>query len=70
MMKIFINAQPFELDNQDNISVALTLFLTPEQQKTSFAVALNGEFIARESYPLTPLNDQDALDVLFPIQGG
>ncbi|WDE08445.1 sulfur carrier protein ThiS [Thalassomonas viridans] len=69
-MQIFINGQPFALEDDFSVTAALMLFLTPEQQKTSFAVALNGEFLARENYPDTELNNRDALDVLFPIQGG
>lgn len=69
-MKIYINGQAFELDQDFSVTAALTLFLTPQQQKTSFAVALNGEFLSRENYPVTTLSNQDGLDVLFPIQGG
>ncbi|WP_281560447.1 sulfur carrier protein ThiS [Thalassomonas sp. RHCl1] len=70
MMKITINGQLFELEQDHSVTAALALFLTPQQQKTSFAVALNGEFLARENYPVTTLSHQDGLDVLFPIQGG
>ncbi|WDE14353.1 sulfur carrier protein ThiS [Thalassomonas haliotis] len=69
-MKIYINGQAFELDQGFSVTAALAQFLTPQQQKTSFAVALNGEFLAREKYPVTILSSQDGLDVLFPIQGG
>jgi len=69
-MKIFINGQAYQLEQDFSVSAALALFLTPQQQKTSFAVALNGEFLPRENYSLTRLSNQDGLDVLFPIQGG
>ena len=69
-MQIFINAQPFELEAPYNVTGALSLFLTTAQLRTSFAVALNGDFIAKENYPTTDLSNQDVLDVLFPIQGG
>lgn len=34
------------------------------------ATALNGEFIAYDARPGTPLTDGDRLEVLAPMQGG
>jgi len=52
-----------------NISSALTLHFAEPQQST-FAVALNGDFVGKEEYDTTLLKNGDSLDVLQPIQGG
>ena len=71
-MKIFINGQSYNKTDlaTNTLLSALALFLTAEQQKQSFAVALNGDFIGRGDYSLTEINSSDSIDVLFPIQGG
>ncbi len=45
-------------------------FLTEQQTQTSFAVALNGQFVSKATYQSTALKENDALDILFPIVGG
>ncbi len=71
-MKIFINGQAYDLTPLTNktITDALELFLNAEQQKQSFAVAVNGDFVSKNDYQQTLLKANDSLDVLFPIQGG
>lgn len=75
-MNIFINGKAYTLPastNQEHshtVEAALKLFLTEQQTQTSFAVALNGDFVSKPSYSSTPINADDALDVLFPIVGG
>lgn len=69
-MKIFINGHEFELDSHSSVDNALAAFLSEEQQKLSFAVALNSDFVGKELYCDTMLSAGDSLDVLFPIQGG
>ena len=71
-MKIFINGQAYDLTPLTNktITDALELFLNTEQQKQSFAVAVNGDFVSKNDYQQTLLKANDSLDVLFPIQGG
>ncbi|MBA6351923.1 sulfur carrier protein ThiS [Colwellia sp. BRX9-1] len=67
----FINGQVITIASKTpNISMALLHYLTPEQQKQSFAVALNGDFIGKADYQKTTINQEDSIDVLFPIQGG
>ena len=74
-MKIFMNGQAIEIsikaaaENQ-NMLIALQHYLTPEQQQQSFAVALNGDFVGKDDYQQTIVNQGDSIDVLFPIQGG
>ncbi|MBL4765385.1 MAG: sulfur carrier protein ThiS [Colwellia sp.] len=70
-MNIHINGNAYALPNENHISVssALTLHFVEAQQST-FAVALNGEFIGKADYDSTIVNNGDSLDVLLPIQGG
>jgi len=70
-MKIFINGEKVSLGSESaTISKALHYYLSPEQQKQSFAVALNSDFIGRADYSQTSINQGDSIDILFPIQGG
>ncbi|MBL4900145.1 MAG: sulfur carrier protein ThiS [Colwellia sp.] len=70
-MNIHINGKTYSLGNETHISVcsALTLHFIEPQQST-FAVALNGDFIGKSDYDTTMVNNGDSLDVLMPIQGG
>ena len=71
-MKILINGQHYELCEitEKNIHQALKLYLNKNQHQETFAVALNGDFVDKESYRHTKLTTNDSIDVLFPIQGG
>jgi sulfur carrier protein len=75
-MNIHINGKAYTLGTEtdtkrEGISVtsALALHFTEPQQST-FAVAVNGDFVGKEEYDTTLLNNGDSLDVLQPIQGG
>jgi len=70
MINIHINGEPFEVPEKTNIEQALFGFLTETQQTLSYAVALNSDFVSKGHYQATLLNDNDSLDVLFPIHGG
>lgn len=70
-MNIFINGERITLENTNNkVSDALALYLSDQQSKATFAVALNGEFVSKQRYESTAINQDDALDILFPIVGG
>lgn len=70
-MNIFINGDRFNIEQSNAfVSNALQAFLSEPQQDTTFAVALNSEFIGRDEYQTTTINQGDSIDVLFPIQGG
>ncbi|WP_076417568.1 MULTISPECIES: sulfur carrier protein ThiS [Colwelliaceae] len=74
-MNVFINGKNFTIAHSDNqhecvINQALQQFLNEDQQQTTFAVALNSDFVGRADYDNTPIKDGDSIDVLFPIQGG
>ena len=70
-MKFSINGQTYTLTSTSDTSVttALTLHFNKPQQST-FAVALNGDFIGKADYGHTMVKNGDRLDVLQPIQGG
>lgn len=71
-MNVFINGEQTSLpdDQAHTVALALSIFLNEEQAQTSFAVALNGQFVSKAQYQDTSLQNDDALDVLFPIVGG
>jgi len=70
-MNIHINGQTYRLadENAINVTAALALYFTEPQQST-FAVALNSDFIGKADYDQTMVTNGDSVDVLQPIQGG
>lgn len=70
-MNIHINGQRYALSNSQTVSLteALTWHFS-QQPQSSFAVALNGDFISKTDYPYTQLQSGDSVDILQPIQGG
>ena len=68
-MNIHINGKAHKLTDKASITVALTHHFTQPQQST-FAVALNGDFVGKADYDTVMLKQGDSLDVLQPIQGG
>lgn len=69
-MNVFINGKAFNLSDSAYIQQALEQFLNEAQQQTTFAVALNSDFIGKADYQTTSIKEGDSIDVLFPIQGG
>ena len=70
-MNIYINGQNQILnEEQTTLAAALSLFLNDRQAESSFAVAVNGDFIGKGNYDNTALHANDSVDVLFPIVGG
>lgn len=70
-MTIHINGKAYPLGEETdfNINKALILHFN-EPQKSTFAVALNGDFVGKADYDTTLVKSGDSLDVLQPIQGG
>lgn len=65
-MDIRINQQAFSLPEGATVSDALHAFgATPP-----FAVALNGDFLARARHASQALTPGDALEVVRPVVGG
>jgi len=65
-MNIHINSQPFELAEQATVTDALAAF----GAKPPFAVALNGQFVARGEHASKTLSAGDRVDVVSPVAGG
>jgi len=70
-MNIHINGQAYPINHEAKVTVsaALALYFIEPQQST-FAVAVNGDFVSREDYDHTSVKNGDSIDVLLPIQGG
>jgi sulfur carrier protein len=70
-MNIYINGKAYLLAHEVHISLssALTLHFI-EPQRSTFAVALNGDFVGKTDYDNVMVKNGDSLDVLLPIQGG
>lgn len=70
-MNIHINGKAYSLPHEVSmtVSAALNLYFI-EPQHSTFAVALNGDFVSKTEYDNTHVNNGDSLDVLQPIQGG
>jgi sulfur carrier protein len=66
-MKLTLNGKPKELPDVMSLEKAIA-YWQPEAEK--FAVAVNGEFVARENYADTLLQANDQVELLSPIAGG
>ena len=71
-MNLLINGESYQISNTASpvVADALALFINEQQAKLSYAVALNGTFVSKQTYSSTSVKENDALDVLFPIVGG
>ncbi len=65
-MKIYINNQAIEIAQPLTLAQAIADY----GDKGPFAVALNGQFVAKPNYDDTVVGDGDRLEVLSPIEGG
>jgi len=65
-MTITINGEPHPLPRP----ATLAQLLAERQTTTGVAVALNGAFIARETYAGQMVRDGDSIEILSPMQGG
>lgn len=68
MAKIKVNDEPQELP--DGTNVATLLEINKVMQSDMVSVQLNGEFVLRENYESTVLNDDDEIDFLYFMGGG
>jgi sulfur carrier protein len=70
-MNIHINGKAYSLIHKVHISITAALSLHfIEPQQSTFAVALNGDFVGKTDYDTMMVKNGDSLDVLQPIQGG
>ncbi len=66
-MKITVNGEPKEFDNEMNI---MTLIQTLGYKKDVGAVAVNMTFVASDKYEETMLHNGDEVEILAPVCGG
>jgi sulfur carrier protein len=70
-MTIHINGKAYSLGNETHISISSALSLHfSEPQQSTFAVALNGDFVGKTEYETVMVKHGDSVDILQPIQGG
>lgn len=65
-MDIHINQREFTLPDAATVTDALAAF----GAKPPFAVALNGQFVARGEHGTKALSPGDKLDIVSPVAGG
>ena len=65
-MDIHINQKPITLPEGATVADALAAF----GARPPFAVALNGDFVARAQHGASALQAGDRLDVVSPVAGG
>jgi sulfur carrier protein len=66
IMEIQINQKSLSLPDGATVADALAAF----GARPPFAVALNGQFVARTQHPERALNAGDKLDIVHPVAGG
>ena len=65
-MDIQVNQTVLSLPEQATLAEALSLF----GARPPFAVAVNGEFVARGQHAARTLHSGDKIDVVHPVAGG
>lgn len=67
-MKLLINGQATTLDQM--VKSVADLLIALGHKGAWYAVAINGDFIPRESYDSTLLNENDDVEIVTPHPGG
>ncbi len=65
-MEIQVNQKPLSLPEHATLADALSAF----GARPPFAVAVNGEFVARGRHAQRALQTGDRIDVVHPVAGG
>lgn len=66
-MKVWLNDEAHELPDSVNLQQAIEHF---SLSNTTFAVAVNLNFIPQSQYAQTLIQPGDRLDIVTPMQGG
>ena len=66
-MLVTINGETKRFSETDSLA---ELLLQLGYSGETFAVALNGDFVARADYDRTKISSDDCLDVVAPVVGG
>ena len=67
MIRISINNEMEEISQNATVNDVLENF---KYINKKVAVAINQEFIAKENYSTTLIQDEDCIDIISPIAGG
>lgn len=66
-IKVFFADKELEV-NKSEILQTVIASLTKENK--TFAIAVNGKFVAKSEYATFVLKAQDRIDIIIPMQGG
>ena len=69
-MKITVNGKSAELPENPARTVESLLEELDVSQRLYVTVELNGDILAREAFPATPVADGDAIEFLYFMGGG
>lgn len=67
MLKIILNQNEIVLPKKMSLDEILRLY---SQFHSNYSVAINHQFIPRETYVLVFPNNGDVIDIISPMQGG
>ncbi len=65
-MNIIVNGENILIDE----STTVTALIAIRQPQPPFAVAVNDQFVARESYEALYLQEADRVEIVSPMSGG
>jgi sulfur carrier protein len=69
-MKITVNGKTAELPGNPDRTIESLLEELDVSQRLYVTVERNGEILAREAFPATPVKDGDAIEFLYFMGGG
>jgi sulfur carrier protein len=69
-MKITVNGKGAELPESADRTIDSLLEELDVSQRLYVTVELNGDILAREAFPATPVSDGDAIEFLYFMGGG
>lgn len=70
-MQIKVNNQPHQFNDGFPLTLVNVLsLLMPDLKTNGIAVAVNSSVVPRESWPSTPIADQDEILIITATQGG
>lgn len=68
-MKFKVNGEEKSIE-QEKVTVTELLGISEVEMPDMVSVQLNGEFVNRENYPSTSVNEGDEVDFLYFMGGG
>jgi sulfur carrier protein len=70
MITIYLNSEACQVDKIQTLHELLQQHGRLGLGPTTFAVAINNQFIPRSAYKATVLKADDRVDIIVPMQGG